>query len=308
VVARVGGIRLAMAEVKPLALLAVEMRTAENLEPPESHSFANSLELALEILALFQWAERKDLKPPAMEEHRKRLLARVYVDRFISGLEQQPISKTHLEEAYQKQVENYQNTGESELFQPTKVDAQAIAVGNFPDLHPPGEGEEEVADSEQVRELVRKIRAACMRPARDGRPACRSLDGFLAVARRFMKGHPTVRLVDLPGNILDPGLSRTKPVLREAIASLDHLGAISKPVITPGAVYIVRRGVAYPGRGESLDEIHDELRLLVKSQRKRRVFRERTALLKRKYRARTWPERLMNRQRPGSEPGLGASE
>jgi hypothetical protein len=118
------------------------------------------------------------------------------------------------------------------------------------------------------------------------------LDDFLSIARRFMRGNPTVQVEDYQGIFEDPRLARTPPPLHRTITRLADNGAVAALLERPGAVYIVRRGVTYPGMGEDPAEIKEELSARVRLSRNQAAYRERVDTLLERYRARTWPERL----------------
>lgn len=273
VLARVGELRLCTADVELLAESAVELRRELGLEAGE----AGRLELAVEFLALLQLG--------SMTEARKGPLVRGYLARMLRETETLPVSDAELERAHRDEIKKYLTSGESHLFQPTLIDANAIAVGCFPDGHPPGDDEEPVLTMQQARELAEEIAAACGRRVVD-------LDDFLAIGRRFMRGNPTVDMQEFPRVYRDARLARVPQPLHQVITALEGNGAVSAPLEAPGGFYIVRRGVTYAGKGEDPQEVREELSFRVLLARKRAALKERLNQLRERYQVRTWPERL----------------
>jgi hypothetical protein len=273
VLARVGDIRLCTADVELLAEQAVELRRELGLEAGE----AGRLELAVEFLALLQL--------DSVAEARKGPLVRGYLARILEETDALEVTDAELEQAHQDEIKKYLTSGESHLFQPTLIDANAIVVGCFPDGHPPGDDEEPVLTMQQARELAGEIAAACGRRVAD-------LDDFMAIGRRFMRGNPTVDMQEFSRVYRDARLARMPQPLHQAITALEGNGAVSAPLEAPGAYYVVRRGVTYPGRGEDPQEVREELSFRVLLARKRAALKERLDLLRERYQVRTWPERL----------------
>jgi hypothetical protein len=273
VLARVGEFELRSADVEPLARQAAELHRELGLEV----SGDDPVGLAVEFLALLQLDELGDA--------RKRLLARAYLDRMFTDTEPVPVADAELQALHEEEIKKYVDTGESDIYRPTFIDAAAIVIGCFPDLHPPAEDEDPVLTSRQARELAQEIAAACGARVPD-------LDDFYSVARRFMPGHPTVEFQELGRISKDPRLARISPVLHQTITSLPDNGALSTPVEVPGAVYVLRRGFTDPGKGERLEEIRDVLEERARLLRRRAAVNERLIRLKERYRVRTWPERL----------------
>lgn len=273
VLARVGQVDLRVADIEPLARQAVDLRREMGLEGDPG----DPLDLAVEFLALLHLDEIAD--------GRKRLLARAYLDRVFKAAEPESVSDAELQQAHQEEIKKYLTTGESDIYRPTSIGADAIVVGCFPDLHPPGDDEDPVLTIGQARELAKEIAAACGGRVPD-------LDDFYFIARRFMQGHPTVEVKELGRLYADPRLARIHPELHRAVTALADNGAVSAPVEVPGAVYLIRRGVTEPGRGERPEEVQDELKKRVLQSQNRAALAERLNRLKQRYRARSWPERL----------------
>lgn len=273
VLARVGELELYLGDVEPLARQAAELRRELGLEIAED----DRLSLAVEFLTLLQL--------DAIADGRKRLLARAYLDRMFVEAEPAAVSDAELQQAHQEEMKKYLTAGESDVFRPTFIAAAAIVVGCFPDLHPPADDEDPVLTMEQARGLAREIAAACGARVPD-------LDEFYSIARRFMLGHPTVEFKELGRIYSDPRLARMPRELHQAFAALADNGAVSAPVELPGAVYVFRRGVTDPGKGERPGDVQDELKKRVWLSRNRSAYRERLNQLKERYQARSWPERL----------------
>lgn len=274
VLARVGDLRLCAADVELLAGQAAELRRELGMEVGE----AGRLELAVEFLALLQLDE--------VAEARERLLVRTYLDRMFQQEEARPVTDAELEQAHRDEIKSFLTSGTSEIYRPTLIDAAAIIVGCFPDQHPPDDDEEPVLTMQQVRELAKKITAACGEQVAD-------LDDFLSIARRFMRKNPTVEVTEYSRVFKDPRLARwPAPPVHRTITGLDGNGAISASLEGRGVVYIIRRGITYPGKGEDPAEIREELSGRVRFTRKENAYRERVNQLRERYRVRTWPERL----------------
>jgi hypothetical protein len=273
VLARVGDIRLCAADVELLSGQAAELRRELGLEAGET----GRLDLAVEFLALVQL--------DSVAEAKKGPLVRGYLDRMFKEAEARPVTDAELERAHRDEIRTYLTSGESDIFQPTLIDAAAITVGCFPDGHPPADGEEPVLTMQQAGELVKEIAAACGERVAD-------LDDFLAIARKFMRGNPTVDVQEFSRVYQDARLARTPHPLHQVITTLEGNGAVAAPLEGPGAYFIVRRGVTYPGEGEDPAEIKEELSSRVLLSRKQAAFRERLSQLQKRYRVRIWPERL----------------
>lgn len=273
VVARVGDMRLCAADVEPFAQQAARLRRELGLEAGD----AGRLDLAVEFLALLQL--------DSVAEAKKRTLVRAYLDRLSKEAEVRPVADAELEQAHQDEIKKYAASAESDIYQPTLIDAAAILVGCFPDLRPLDGDLEPVLTEQQARDLANEIAAAC-----GGRVA--DLDDFLAIGRRFMRGNPTVDLQGYSRVHQDARMARVPLPLHRAITSLESNGAVTEPQESPGVVLIVRRGVTYPGKGDDPQEIREELSLRVLLKRKQAALAKRLNLLRERYRVRTWPERL----------------
>ncbi len=273
VLARVGEFWLRPAEVGILSRQATELRRELGLEAEAG----DPVDLAVEFLALLQL--------DGIADGKKRLLARAYLDRVFETAEPESVSDAELERAHEGEIKRYLTTGESDIYRPTFISADAIVVGCFPDLHPPEDDEEPVLTVGQARELAQEIAAACGGRVPD-------LDDFHSLAREFMSGRPTVEIKQLGGICADQRLARIHPKLHRAVTALKGNKAVSAPVEVPGAVYVIRRGVTDPGKGERPEVVRDELRQRVLQSRKRAALAERLSRLKERYRVRTWPGRL----------------
>lgn len=301
VVARAGRVQIRAGDLEDLAEWALEFRRAQGLEPSPPRTVRQRLELALEVAALAAAGEESGMDPALREERTRRLLARVFASRFIAGVEQRPVTEEAIQRVHRDQIQEYEQEGESEVFEPTRADVATIAVGHFPDLEPPGAGEEPLVDRKAADALIKRIRAACLAPADDGAPVASDLDGFLRVGTRFQADHPTVRIQQTAGAVLFPELSRLPGALLKAIEALREPGEVSPPVWTPGAVYLVRRGLLVPGRGEDPARVRDELTNLVRRERRREEFGRLVRWLRERYEVRTWPRRVRESEEKGRD-------
>lgn len=292
VVARAGEVQIHARDVGPLAQWALAFRREQGLETPAPRTAGERLALAAETAALAAAGSAIQMDPGMREERTRRLLARVFADRFIAGVEKRPVSEEDLLRIHREQIEQYKQEGESEIFEPTVADIATIAVGHFPDLEPPGPGERPFVDREAAAELIERIRAACLAPTADGEPVASDLDAFLDVGVRFQRTHPTVRLQQTPGAPLHPALSRLPKALLEAIGRLAEPGEVSPPVWTPGGVYLARRGLLVPGRGEDPQQVRAALENLVRRETRRKEFARLIRWLREQYEVETWPRRL----------------
>lgn len=286
VVAAVGEREIRLRDLNGLSRAALQVRESLGLEaaPPDSPS--QELELAAEISALAAAAtEAGAAGDPGVTEQQKRMLARLYLTRALDPLGRDPVSEQEIRRVHEREVQRFLQTGDSGLFLPTRLDASAISIGFFPDLHSPREGETPVVSVEQAEALATEIRNLSGERVSD-------LDRFLAIGRQFMRGHPTVQIKDFVSVPLDPSLVAMDRILHQAIVGLDGRGAISQSVRSDGGVFVFRRGVTYPGRGEQLDSIRPALEARVRRERQRSALDDLLATAKRRLGVRTWPERL----------------
>ncbi|MBN2494480.1 MAG: hypothetical protein JXR96_07825 [Deltaproteobacteria bacterium] len=293
VVARVGEQDIRQAEVGPLAAAALELRQQIGLtEPPGPIPWSRQVELAVEISALAAAAESRSLAAdPAVVGERQGLLTRLYLDRLMEGIELIPLDPERLRRIYEREMNSYRQTRESDLFEPDYTALATIRVGLFPDFQL-RDDVEPVCPSEQARRLAGEIRAAIGDENMD-------IDDFCALGRRFMSGHPTVRL-DVPAPLAmveSWGDERT----RELYKLLRDLapGQASQPQYTPAGATIVLRGGTRPGKGTSLDSVRDELEQLARIEIQRELLGRHLQQLKERHRSVSWPDRLW------SEAGSG---
>ena len=290
VVARVGGIDIHIDEVEPLARLALDLRRKHELPEPRAELMDERLDLAVELLALAGGADEQETG-----DVRKRLLARIYLDRMLEAETDRPVSDEEVVEVHRDQKRKYLTTGESELFEPGRVDAAVIGVGLFANFGVPADEEMiPVLDRAGVDRLASKVLRACGDRVND-------LDEFIAIARRFSKGNPSLRLQHHPRVAFDSELSILPPRIHESLVGLDGNGAISPVIRAGGAAFVIRRGVGYPGRGEDPEEIRDEIVRSIRLKHRRVRLKELLSRLMLRFRIQTWPENLT---RQGSEsPG-----
>ena len=55
---------------------------------------------------------------------------------------------------------------------------------------------------------------------------------------------------------------------------------------------MIRRGATYPGKGERVEDVRQQLVSRILTERKRSVYEERIERLRERYQVKTWPERL----------------
>ncbi len=280
VVARVGGMDLHLAEIEPLARLALDLRRGHELPEPRAGTLDEQLDLAVELLALAEGADPQGTEET--EETRKRLLARIYLARVTEAEGDRPVSAEEIAEAHLDQKRKYLTTGESEMYEPSRVDAAVIGIGLFPNF---GVSRDEemvpVLDRAAVERLAAEVRRACGDRVKD-------LDEFIAIARRFSRGNPTLRLQHHPRTPLDPDLAMLAPGIHESLVGLDGNGAVSPVIFEGAAAFIVRRGVGYPGRGEDPEAIRGELVRSVRLQRQRVRLEVLLSELMLRFRVQTW--------------------
>jgi hypothetical protein len=213
----------------------------------------------------------------------------------MEAVSSRPVTDQALERLHARELQRFYREGKSDLVTPTRVNTTAIVVGAFPDLLPVDRDANPVlTDQEQVA-LAGQIRDACGVRVDD-------LDRFRALGRRFMLDHPTVRIVEFPLVSAERTRSRLPPRLHDALFALERNGDVSPVLAMPGAAYVLRRGVTFPGRGESVDAVREELTTLAREEASREAYRGAMARLKRRYRARTWPTRLERPPGDGSRP------
>jgi len=271
-------------EIDEYARMAQKLRAASDLPAGDIDSDKGRLDLAIELAALALQARAAgagDL--PAVGERTKRLLARVYLDRLVAASDRLPVSDSEVRAAFEREKARYMTTGESDIFRPSSLDV--IAVGYFPDMHVPEHGEQLVCARGLALELGRKIHATLAGAAAD-------LDAFLAAARRFQVGHPTVVIKEYWKTLSDPQLSGMDSKLHQAVCSLPAEGNLSEAVVTERGVFVARRGCAWPGKGERLAAVREVLVARIRTLRRRALLQKQLSALLEKYGARTWPERL----------------
>ncbi|HUU01226.1 MAG TPA: hypothetical protein VM425_07305, partial [Myxococcota bacterium] len=290
---------LQLDEIDEYARMAQELRAANDLPAGDIGSAKGRLDLAIELAALALQARATgagDL--PAVGERTKRLLARVYLDRLVAASDRLPVSDSEVRAAHEREKARYMATGESDIFRPSSLDVIAVAVGYFPDMHVPEHGEQLVCARDVALELGRKIHVTLAGAAAD-------LDAFLAAARRFQVGHPTVVIKEYWKTLSDPQLSGMDSKLHQAVCSLPAEGDLSEAVVTERGVFVARRGCAWPGKGERLAAVRDVLVDRIRTQRRHALLKKQLSVLLEQYGARTWPERLAS---PETAEAPGAVE
>ena len=286
VVATVGEFSVAKAQVARLAQMAQSLRRVAGLESDAVAPPADERALAIETLLVASKAP-KDLDgidSEGLDEY-KSLLARLVLDRLVQSAGDSPVSESEVLNTHQAEIEQYQTTGTSELFSPTRIDAAVIVIGLFPDGHSPQPDEVLPVSRKEALALAREFRTTLGDRVFD-------LDRFLSLARGFCAGHPTVKIESLSGIALERILASVDLRLHTALVALDGNGAISQPIEFEGGVYLIRRGYTSPGKGERPEQIRPQLEDKVRALRRQEVFRRLMASLVERYRVQTWPERL----------------
>jgi hypothetical protein len=271
---------LHLGEMEILAGMAVELRAELGLEVAQGLSFGDKLDLAIELLALSVEAEKRDFE---FADERERLLARVYLTRLVQEAEERLVTPEELEKDHDEEVLRYLSTRESDFYRPASVDVAAIVIGYFPDFHSPLEDEEPQLGREQIEELAKRIHTESVNL---------DLDGFLALARKYMAGNPTVGIKELSQVLLADKAPRADETIYSALKSLPGNGSVSDPIWTDGGVWLVRRGATYPGKGERVDEVKPQIVSRIMTERKQSAYQERVDRLRERYRIKTWPERI----------------
>jgi hypothetical protein len=294
VIARVGEFSLYKAQVPELARMARSLRCAAGFETDAKSPPTNELSLAVETLALANAAAigLDGLDTEGKEEY-QRLLARVLLERTVLPGGLGPVSDDEIQRAHQIEIEQYQKTGTSELFRPTRVDAMLIMIGLFPDDHVPKQDEIPVLSRTEALELARQFRGALSDRVMD-------LDRFIMQGREFTAKHPTVKIQSLSSIALDRRFASVDAKLHTALVALDGNGAISEPIEFDGGVYLIRRGYTSLGKGERPDQIRSQLESKARDIRRQEAFRRLLASLFERYRVQTWPERLTDKR--GDQP------
>jgi hypothetical protein len=291
--AEVAGRPLGAAEAAPLARLMLELRRSLDLpaDPGALEDPTARLALAIELRALAAEAERAlagGPRPAGLEDARNRLLARILLARVLAPVESEPVSESDLRARQAEAVDEFRRTGQSGLFEPTRVDAVVVGIGPWPD-HADQPDRPPLLDEQGVGALGDRLRAEVGERAPD-------LDAFLSAATRLAADQPTLRVELMWGIPLEPALSPLQPPLAAALAALDGGGAVSRPVVHGPARYMLRRGASQPGRGERLEDSQAELARAIRLERRRAATERLLGELRRRHEVRVWPERLS----PGS--------
>jgi hypothetical protein len=297
IVARVGGFEIHLADVLILAETMLQINRSLGFEvdgPPDS--FEDQLELAIEFGALSNEAEQLvRLDPDQLNEQTKKVLTRVYLNRLREEAEKTPINQEMLDKAYEAEKARYLMTGESEVYKASRVDGVAIVVGYFPDLHSPEDEEAAVLSRDVARELAAKISAACGDQVAD-------LDSFFELGRRFMAGNPTVQMQGYWNVVTDSSYSKLDPSIQGALVALEKNGSVSRPVETDSGIFIIRRGVFYPGLGEQLEDVREQLSDLIRGLVRKTLYSRRMAQLFSQYSVEIHSELLSVSLEEGSSP------
>jgi hypothetical protein len=286
VLAKVGEREVLLDDVPAMAELARQLRSQQGLPAGLPDEEENQVELAVELQALAVAAEEMlDTGKPSIQEEQERLLARVYLRRFVSGLERHPIKEEELENAYYEEIRNHMTLGKSDIYEATRVVASIIMVAYFPDQHVPEPGEKPLIEREDALEIAGKIYKACLNARKD-------LDDFMSVGREFSSGHPTVIFKEFWRVVKNPELSILDPVVHRAIFEMKNNGEISKPIETTRGFMVIRRGATHLGKGEQFDDVRELLEEKVGMDRRKTAFESHLSGLISRYQVRTWDEVL----------------
>jgi hypothetical protein len=282
-VAEVAGQKIALMEIDDLARLAQDIRSQVGVDDESQVSLENQLQLALEIEALSAVADQSySLQSPDLRTEYNNLLVRTFLRLFSKSIDQQLYSKEEIADAYEAEKARYFETGESALYRPAMVDCAAIAVGYFPNLRLEPDQELGVLSEENAIKLANEI-------FKQSGSYMFDLDDFLVLARNNMLGNPTVRIIQV-ANVPQARVqnSRLDPAISKTLFNLSKNGEIHPPVVSDGAVYIVRRGVSRPGKGEDISEVEDALIGQVHADRKRSAFIHLVDQLREKYKVKVF--------------------
>jgi len=208
----------------------------------------------------------------------------VLLGRLVARVDARPVTEEDLAARHAEEVRRFQAQGGSALFEPTRVDAVVVSAAPFPDLaeHP---GHPAPCTRGQVAALLEDLR----REVGEREP---DLDAFLSRAWARARGQPCLRVESVWDAPLAPGLSPLAPVVAQALAGLDGAGAVSRPVWSGDAGFLVRRGASRPGRGESVEAARADLEAAIRLDRRREAADGLRAELRRRYEVQAWPARL----------------
>ncbi len=289
VVARVGDRALHLGEVDALAAAAQVLRSRPpwDLPEPPAATLEQRVALAVELLAMVRAAEQGRLDPARIEDARERALAAVWLQRFVADApDEAPIGEDALRRAHQEVIAEYLATGESTIYEPTRVEVHVVGVGLFPDWTAfEDETIEPVVERSAAFDLAERIRAACGDVVADG-------DASVALVRRFQAGNPTLRIEHQPQVAFSGRLFSLPDAFRQPLRALERPGQISPVIETPGGAFLLRRGLLQPGRGERLDDVRAELTERVRNQRRGRRLDEALEALHQRLGVRVYAERF----------------
>jgi hypothetical protein len=289
VVARVGDRPLHLGEVDALAAAAQALRSRPpwNLPEAPAATLEQRVALAVELLAMVRVAEQGRLGPARIEDARERALAAAWLQRFVAGApDEQPIDEDALRRAHQEVIAEYLSTGESTIYEPTRVEVHVVGVGLFPDWTAfEDETIEPVVERSAAVALAERIRAACGDVVADG-------DALAALVRRFQPSNPTVRIEHRRQVAFSGRLFSLPAAFRRPLRELDRPGRISPVIETPGGAFLLRRGLLQPGRGEQLDDVRAELTERVRNQRRGRRLEEALEALRRRIGVHVYADRF----------------
>jgi hypothetical protein len=296
IVAKVGGYEIRLANVSILAETMLQMNRSLGFTQSQPESFEDQLQLAIEFVALTLAAEQLvKLDPDQLNEQTKKVLTRVYLNRLTEEADNKPIKPEMLAKVYETEKARFLMTGDSDVYKASLVDGVAIAVGYFPDHNIPQDDQEPILSRELARELAKKISGACGDQVSD-------LDEFYEIGRRFMAGNPTVGMKEYWKVIADSSFSKLDSSIHQALVALEKNGSVSGPIETDFGIFIIRRGVFYPGLGEQLEDVREQLTDIMRGLFRKTMYSLRIAHLYKKYSVEIHSDLLSVRVEEGGSP------
>jgi hypothetical protein len=264
-----------------LVELGRQMRRAAGV--PEED--ADRLGLAREAYYLLAAARRAELVPPEQKlEALHRVLAQVYLRRLVKALDGLPVGEDQLEQAHRLEIRRALGVEGSDIFVPETIDAVAAVAGFFPDLHVPARGEKPPFEKDKLRQLAEAISSQAA--------GIHTLDGFMALVRKFMADHPSLQLKEYWRLPVWPAPESICEQLHQALAALREDSAVSAPVETSFGVVVPFRVGGRPGRGKELEQVRPQLQQLVREQRRKELVEEHLRGLLVQYQAKKFYENI----------------
>ena len=245
----------------------------------------DSIGLAREAYYLLAAAQRDELVPPEQKrEALYRVLAQVYLRRLVRALDALPVGEDQLEQAHRLEIRRALGAEGSEIFVPETIDAVAAVAGFFPDLHVPERGEKPPFE----KELLKQLAEAIWRQA----AGIHTLDGFVALVRKFMADHPSLQLKQYWQLPVWPAPETLYGELHQTLVSLREDSSASAPVETSFGVVVPFRVGGRPGQGRELEQVRPQLEQLVREQRRKALVEEHLRELLVQYQAKKFYEHI----------------